>query len=85
MSHNHETTAVGQVWEDRKGNRREVLAIEYKGKTYNSVAEVPVGNFGGRPYDLTWCRPVGNRVPRTIWCSTWDAWVNHATLVQEDS
>jgi hypothetical protein len=85
MSHNHETTAVGQVWEDRKGNRRQIIAILHDGEPLYSWADVPDDKFRGRVYDVVWVRTTGKRIPKQTWCATWETWVKHATLVQEDS
>lgn len=77
---NHESVAVGQVWSDRKSRKRYVLSIlAGRWKPVDSVQDVK-----GVSYDVVWAsRPAGK--PHTTWCSQWEAWVNHATLIQEDS
>ena len=82
---NRDLTAVGQVWEDRKGRRRRVVGIVGDMDfDYRSVLEVPEDGVKGRTYRVVWEVPITRRA-RFDFCTTWEAWVEHATLIQEDS
>lgn len=83
---NRDLTAVGQVWEDRKGRRRTVVGmINSNDQPVQSWAEIPQRDpHTGKTYNVIWQRDPTSK-PRMAWCSTWESWVQHATLVQEDS
>ena len=81
---NRDLTAVGQVWEDRKGRRRTVVGIEVDGQTYPNISDTPGYAGDTNAYYVIWQRDPTSK-PRMAWCSTWESWVNHATLIQEDS
>ena len=84
---NHKSTRVGQVWEDAKGNRRQIVSIlagardEWPVQSWDDVPGDP-DSTTGKIYSVVWTRESYLK-PKTAFSVSWESWVNHARLIEE--